>query len=245
MKKLYKIAIALFLFIPYTSFAAIAFDTEANYTACVTGTSCTYSFTVTGSNTFLFCNSTSYATNPGAVTMTYGGVSMTQIGSTQNVVSDYSYAFYLVNPATGANNLVNTTGTSLTNGFYTHCESYTGVGGTDGTNQSTGTSVTTKACTVTTTFDNNEWLIGGVSSYFGRGYTAGASTIVRGGDSQGWVGDSNGTVAVGSNTLTFNTASADNDGIDCIAIKQSVDPAIISPMILIKQTTLKGSVILR
>lgn len=57
--------------------AAIAFDSGSKYTACVTGTSCTYSFTNTAGN-FLSNGSISYSTDPGAVTMTYAGAAMTQ-----------------------------------------------------------------------------------------------------------------------------------------------------------------------
>lgn len=190
----------------------IAFDSSNKYTACVSGTSCTYSFTNTAGN-FIVNSSTSYTTDPGVTTMTYAGSSMTQIGSNQTLLATYQYVFYKAAAATGANNIVTTTTNSLTNGFYDHVLSYSGTHSTSpvaNSIQSTVSATTSWSITPTITTTATSWAVALTASNLGRTHSAGANTIQRDGDSQGWLFDSNGIASSSPWTLNFTSASADN-----------------------------------
>ncbi len=188
--------------------AAITFDNANSYATCGSGTSCTYSYTVTGSNTFLVCNTSSYTNSPGAVTMSYGGSGMTEIGSQQvdNTASNNFNVdtYYLKGAATGANNLVITTTNSIS-GFYAHCASYTGVDQTSPIDTSTQHITNYATCSsdntsITTTVDN-DWVVGVWGDDAGRTHTAGAGTL-RTTDSQGVIIDTGPKTPTGSATVT-------------------------------------------
>lgn len=223
MKKIFLILI--FFLLPHISFAAIAFGNAKNDLSCnaAGGTSCTFSYTTSGSNIALICNMVSYGSNPGASTMTYAGASMTQIGSNQNFGGTvYEFAFYIINAASGVNNVVTNTTNNISNGFAFHCASYTGVGGTDGTTQHTSSTVTTDSVTLTSTIIN-DWLIGTLSSGSGRTWNAGANTTNRTFDSQGGIYDSNSDLSIGSHTINMIIAAgSDNTGIDGIYFTPSI-----------------------
>lgn len=167
---------------PKIAEAAVAQDSAAAYTACVTGTSCTYSFTNTAGTTVVNA-SISYSTTPGTVTMTYAGSSMTQAGTTQTLTdsgySTYQYVFYTTaTAATGANNIVTNTTTSLTNGFYDHVTSFSGTNASspvESVTQSTTGNIGNKSITVTPTTDNT-MIYWAVASHYSRVYTAGSNT---------------------------------------------------------------------
>ena len=169
---------------------AIAFDSSNKYTACVTGTSCTYSFTNTAGD-FVSNASQGYTTNPGVTSMTYGGAAMTQAGTNQHeAVGDaYSYTFYKASAATGANNLTTTTTNSLTNGFYDHAVSYSGTHASTpvaNVTQATTGNVGNGSIAVTITTTASSWAVwSGLGSGRGRTYTAGANTTLRSSASDG------------------------------------------------------------
>lgn len=171
---------------------AIAFDSGNKYTACVTGTSCTYSFTNTAGNTVIN-GSISYGTNPGATSMTYAGSAMTQAGSTNYESGQvvYSYTFYKASASTGTNNLVTTTTNSLTNGFYDHAVSYSGTHSSApiaNITQNTTGNVGNKSMSITISDTSNSWAVWcGLGSSRGRPYTAGSNTTMRSGASDGQV----------------------------------------------------------
>ena len=187
-----------------TAEAAIAHNAsdEAKYTACVTGTSCTYSFTNNSGN-LVIADTTDFGNppvNPGATTMTYGGNAMTSMsGGTAQFGTQppgaYHETFYLVNAPTGANNLVITTTGSMTNGFYAHAISYSGAGSIRNiTTQTTG-NIGSDSCSVTIGDTTNSWAGWfGITGIAGRTYSAGANTTNRAGadDSQTHVYDSGG-----------------------------------------------------
>lgn len=219
--------------------AAIAFDSGNKYTACVTGTSCTYSFTNTAGN-FLANGSISYTTNPGTVTMTYAGAAMTQAGTTQTTGGAYSYVFYKANPATGANNIVTTTTNSLTNGFYDHVSSYSG---TDTTTpvanvvQETTGDVGNDSLAVTITTTSSSWALWWLGSVYGRTYSAGANTTERTGVADTQVGyfDSGGIASASPWTLNAVIDAATepkiNTGFELKAA--AVAPAVDASYIII------------
>lgn len=179
---------------------AIAFDSANKYTACVTGTSCTYSFNNVAGN-FVGNASISYDTNPGAVSMTYAGEAMTQIGSNQATTTQvtYCYTFYKESAATGTNNLTTTTTNSLGNGFYDHAVSYSGTHASapvaNATQHVDNSNDTSDSVVVTISDTTNSWAVWlGMGDSAGRTSTAGANTVKVTGasDGQTHVFDSNG-----------------------------------------------------
>lgn len=202
--------IGIFIF-PNSVFAAIAFDNALNLGSSTTGTTLTVSFTVgSGSNRILFVGAV--GNNTGSATdditgATYNGVAMTLIDKTFVAADRYRYLFYLINPASGANNVVITSSTS--DGFKAgSVASYTGASQTgqpdaNGKNQDTNNTLTTTATVVA----SNSWTImaGGVG-----GGTAVASTGSTLRDTATNIGmfDSNGIVSTGSHSMTIITSDS-------------------------------------
>ncbi len=178
---------------------AIAYDSGNKYTACVTGTTCTYSFNNVAGD-FVGNASIGWSTNPGAVSMTYAGASMTQAGSTlhEATADAYAYTFYKASAATGTNNLTTTTTNSLTGGFYDHAISYSGTHASApvaNVTQATTGNIGNTSIAVTIGDTTNSWAVWlGLGGGRGRVYTAGANTTLRSAstDAQAFIFDSNG-----------------------------------------------------
>lgn len=102
---------------------AIAFHARSiqNFTGATT--THTLSHTVTGSDPFLCARYLSYE-NPGTVTATWNGDSMTQVGSTQTDSGAYQAVFYIAAPDTGTRRVDPTSNSSDGNLIVV---SYTGV----------------------------------------------------------------------------------------------------------------------
>ena len=213
-----------------TAEAAIAPDNAVSYSTCTTGTSCTYAYTVTGANTLLVCNTSSYNVTPGAVTMSYAGSAMTEIGHQQADASagnNYTVdTFYLAPTATGTNNLVITTTNSMSAGFFAHCASYSGVDQATPIEASTQHITNYASCSsdniTLTTLTDNDWLVGIWGDDAGRTHTAGAGTL-RTSDGQGAIIDTGPISPAGSATVT-NVPSA---GTGCPGTGVAITPKIV------------------
>lgn len=160
MKKLFATILGIALLLsPLTVFGAIALDNSTTG-ALGSGTSQTLSYTTAGSNRILAV----YTFKQGGVTctgVTYAGVAMTRIGTTQNVGSEVEDLWLLVNPASGTNNIIASfSGIGATSGIT--AVSFTGASQTgqpDSVNQNITTSVTSASLTLTT-IANNSWIVG-------------------------------------------------------------------------------------
>lgn len=214
-----------------TAYAAIVYDNAASYTACVTGTSCTYSYTVSGTDSLLVCMNSNYGTLPGATTMSYGGATMTPIGSQQidtSAGNNYSVdTFYLKGATAGVNNLVISTTNSMTNGFYAHCSSYSGVDQftpieTNNQHAVGYNSCVTDTASVTTTTDN-DWIIGIWGDDAGRVHTAGTGTL-RTTDGQGVIIDKGPITPPGTATVQ----NVNNAGTGCTVTAIAIRPRTLS-----------------
>jgi len=177
---------------------AIALDTSVQGPQG-TDTSWTWSHTCTGDDRFLVVFAHQVSNLTGA---TYNGVAMTATSVTGDVKM-----FWIVNPASGANDIV-VSGSSAYSRFCS--ASYTGVDQDSPINVQGGTSpgtVSTITGTLTTTIEDC-WILMGMR---GNGtITAGTNTTLRqkpGGDSQEAYGDSNAARASGSNSCQFNGTS--------------------------------------
>jgi len=135
---------------------SIAYDTSS--ASAYSPSEATWSHTCTGSNRLLVAGI--YATNDTLTGVTYAGVSMTFINKVNATGTQFIYLYYLLNPTSGANNLVTSSGGTLLG--YGQASSYTGAKQSaqpDTSNTAVSASTTSLTCSVTTVADNC-WLIG-------------------------------------------------------------------------------------
>lgn len=209
---------------------AIAFDSAAS--SGVYSTSTTYSHTTSGSDRLLILGVTIGTGVSISGTPTYAGVSMTQIGTMQSgagTVFDKTYFYYLIAPATGANDVV--VNASSTAYIYPCTASYTGVDQTNpinvsGQNTTSGTTITQS---VTTTADN-AWLVGYCVACTSNTLVEGANTTLRVSNGPNWseIGDSNGPkTPTGSYALNWS-GSSDNRVIFVSALKPASSSSTVN-----------------
>ncbi len=204
---------------------ALAFDAASAVENQSAGTTATLSHTTSGSNRILIvaCHQTSVGAN--SVTgVTYNGVSMTKIGATVTIQASNAYMtlWYLVAPATGANNIVVTKGsgdnTSVAAVSYTGAKQ-TGQPEVNGTDTGSGTAPT-RAMTPST---NNAMLLMAVGGD-GTGGTATESTnwTRRANNyTKGSIGEKLvATPASTTQTVTFNASQ--NWGVIQISLAENV-----------------------
>lgn len=192
---------------------AIAFDATSSSTFTSTNSK-TVSHTCTGANGYLIA----FVMREGGVTVssiTYGGVAMSLISSV-NLGADANkgcYAYGLVNPASGANNISVTFSGTAYNGI--QGVSYSGVNQTSPVEVSTTANPVGVRNTLSATLSvgvANTWLV--AWARFDNGGTLSGTndtTTIRNNTTDGGnvVVDSNGTVATGTRTVG---AAAGNNG---------------------------------
>jgi len=172
----------------------------------------TFSHTCTGTNLILIVGV--YDGFNG--TLDYNGVSMTQLGTWQNNTG----LFYLINPATGTHTVTLTTSNSGTT-FRMVAASYTGVKQTGFPDSSaTGNSTSNPVTPTTTVVASNCWVVGVVNGSGSGHYTSNKTDRREGFASSAGAGsislilsDTNGTVATGSQGITFSGATGDRQFI--------------------------------
>ena len=186
---------------------AIALDTSTDG-GNVSATSLTYSHTCTGSNLVLFV-SVIYGTADNVTGVTYNGVAMTQLGKQQRPGgSRFTYLYGLVNPTTGANNVViSNSASDFTEGASV---SYTGVKQSGLPDAFVGQNYTAQTVYSTniTTIADDCWLTG---LGYGGTVSAGTNATLRQTMSFGSEAlfDSNSSVGTaGSKTINVNTTSS-------------------------------------
>lgn len=188
---------------------AIAFDATAHGDA--TATSLTFSHTCTGSNRILWVGVRQGSNSDFVTGITYNSVSMT-LAVKKNAVAGtmWEYLYYLVNPATGANNVVVSASSSVR--LTGVSASYTGANQTGqpdatGSNAATGTSITTSVTVV-----NPSWTISFAGNDGALAMT-GSTGVGAVRDNGSWVsnlvslGDSNATVSTGSQSMIWTSSS--------------------------------------
>lgn len=158
---------------------AIAFDATTTSSLGSAVTSITFSHTCTGSNRILFvCTANNGGANVTGVT--YNGVAMTNIwGALSNGAPSKSYLWYLIAPATGANNVVVSLSASVS--VIAKVVSYTWASQTwqPDSNSSNWPTTTTSFTASTTTVADNSWLIMCGMGRNANAITAGANTTIR------------------------------------------------------------------
>lgn len=204
---------------------AIARDaTSKGRTPNATDNTLTVSHTCTGSNLILFVFPTSNAVAQDITGITYNTVAMTQLSvspkgyNTLATPINFIQGFYLINPSTGANNIVATRSNGATK-FSLGAASYTGVSQTGFPDAivASGEDPTATDCISTLTVGTtNAWTVLGTASQ--RTTTAGVGSSANLADDGtldgGYIYDSNSALGTGSYTmhLTINggVASAGN-----------------------------------
>lgn len=217
---------------------AIAYDNSSEG-AVGASTTLTYSHTCTGSNTFLKVDFRINGASGSVSSVTYAGVSMTQLA---NVSANGVYTYYLINPATGANNVVITT--SGSGEITSYSASYTGVKQTspiDSQNTVGSGSVSdTTVVVATTVVASNCWLLGfgAFTNSFGSATISSNRTDRQAGNHGGYAtgvnatSDSNGTVATGSQSTTW-TIAGDSGNKTQAAIVFSILPYVPQTVTLV------------
>lgn len=183
---------------------AIAFDAVGGGTT--TGTSLTYSHTCTGSDRILWVIAYDrIAATTGITGITYNGVAMTQTSNgSQQVPGDRAIStWYLVNPASGANNVV----ISLASSFIAaNSVSYTGAKQSaqpDAVSKGTDTATTQTTGTLTTVA-NNCWTVFGVKA-LGATPAAGSGCTQRASANGMYIFDSNAPITPAGSTSMVST----------------------------------------
>lgn len=209
---------------------AIAYDAVASGSSA-SASNVTWSHTCTGTQRFLYVFVFAGAGTP---TVTYNGVSMTQRDGPLNS----GYSFYLANPASGANTVSISAGSSLLGGVSL---SYTGVDQVTPVDASNFNSANTTAASlsITSTVDNCWFVCGGTTP--STSATAGANTTLR--SNPAFAGgtpvamhteDSNGPrTPAGALTLNLNTSNASNTMMFGMMIRPHTASAVVSRISLL------------
>jgi hypothetical protein len=187
---------------------AIAYDT-VTHSGFSSASSFSFSHTTSGSDRLLIVHV--YDGNDRVTNVTYNGVGLTLVEDllmTGAAAGQYIQLWYLLNPASGTNNVTITGSASMS--LYASAVSYTGVEQTGQPDASTkqAASPNTSLTTTVTTTDDNCWLMG--YAYRGTTISAGAGTTLRGGSVAGIleVIDSNGAkTPAGSHSLITTSSS--------------------------------------
>jgi len=185
------------------------------------GTSHTFSHTCTGSNLILFVSIGTNSSSDLITGVTYNGVAMTLVDKQQGTSTNYAYLYYLINPTTGAHNVVISASSSTT--IYSDSVSYTGVRQSaqpDSKNKGTETGATFTLST--TVVSSNCWLVSNAIDFDGASAGAGTTLRVQSGASN--VGDSNAVVGTGSQSMAWNVSATTNPTSGVIA---SFAPSIV------------------
>lgn len=198
---------------------ALAFDGAAAGSSAA-ATQITYSHTNNGN---ILVVGASTESNGVVGTVTYNGVSMTPAGTATNNSSEKAYLFYLLNPTSGANNVVVSVSASV--GIRSCSVSYTGAqqsGQPDATSMGSIAAGTTISGTLTTVA-NNDWIIGYSNSSTGGSPTASTGVTSRANTDTSRIGDSNGAITpAGAGTMTFTNGASADMNLVMMAISPSV-----------------------
>ena len=163
----------------------------------------------------------------GTMSVTYNGTSLTSIANVEDTSGFFKlHFFYLLNPATGTNNLVATRGTN-SGDFYLFGATYTGIkqtGQPDASTTNAQTSGTTQTTSLTT-IANNSWSILFTSADSG-GLAASTNSTLRGSILNGFSGlfDSNSAITPAG---SFSMSTTMNSGLRT-AIMVSFSPSASS-----------------
>jgi hypothetical protein len=206
---------------------AITFDSATNSSGVTTGGSVAH--TCTGSKGILFVGVVGNTLTNSISGLTYAGVAMTLADTGVHYVGGGQYVtlWYLVNPASGNNNVILTAASGI---YDLDIVSYAGAAQTgqpdNHTNSTTGVSSTTFGTTLTTNADNC-WAVLIVTTDHGTVITTASATLRTNSSSNVGIYDNNGPVTpAGSLTMTAQTGTAGGWG----TVMASFSPFVAAPV---------------
>lgn len=201
---------------------AIAEDTKSGVRVANPVSSDTFSYTCSGTDRFLVVHCLSNNGSNPITGVTYAGVAMTKVGSTQRSGESFTTDTYVLkNPATGANNIVITASGSVA--IVSDVISYTGVSQTFTPNVAStiGGASTTISHSITVG-QANSWIFAGTRTG-GAAPNATGTNYVRKVSNAGngvHIGDTNTTVTTGSKTVSVGIASSSTWGVLLMEIEE-------------------------
>lgn len=208
---------------------AIAFD-ALGAGSILPGTQITFAHTCTGSNRLLLVGVMESGAATGTISsVTYAGSTMTLFGTVANAGGNLKeWAYYLVNPNTGANNVV--VSVSSASDFYrTISASYTGAKQSGQPDNNSGGSVNagTSLTTSLTPVADLCWNISLIASDNTKSLVAstGVNSVRGNSGSAFYVGDENGSLTPPSSYSMIWTGTT---GQNLAAIQTSISPFIVS-----------------
>lgn len=197
---------------------AIAYDASSSVYNSSASTSHTLSHTCTGSNRVLVVGTRTYDAN--AITgVTYNGVSMTEVGSNVALGSDAFRRWILVNPASGANDIVASLSSSRRIEIY--AVSFTGAKQSAQPDASaTATGSSTSATGSVTTVADNSWVVAFAESNGASGAWSSSTncTVVQSITDRGAAGYGGPKTPAGSFTQAIAIASTGGWGFAQVSI---------------------------
>ncbi len=200
--------------IPYLF--AIARDTSASANPGTVATGSTFkSFTVTGSNPFIFTIFHDNTDNTDAITSaTYNAASMTQGQKTDLSAGSWAYMYYRLNPSTGTNSLVLNFSNSPRS-YIGFVGSYSGVSGTglDNTNFTTDANCSTATHSITPVATGC-WAVVGEANVDANPAAGTGSNVFGTPAQQTGIFDSNGTITAGNAySMTITVSGGSRNGM--------------------------------
>lgn len=171
-------------------------------------TSHTQAHTCSGSNRVLAVNVIGSADSDLITGCTYAGVAMTLVNKVKTGAGRWNYAFLLLNPASGTNNIV--ASASASTYIEINAASYSGLaqaGQPEATASNDTTGARSSVSVAVTTLTDNAWVVGFALTQGGSA-SAGSGTTLRNSALVGAIVDSGGAVTpAGSKTLTVNATA--------------------------------------
>lgn len=217
MKKLLlTFGLLVAIFAPHHAFAAVAIDTQSfQHPGTIGATSHSLSYTPGATASLLLITINIGQAGETISSVTWNGAAMSLISTFSCTNEGVSPTYGIVSPATGAHTLVVTYNATLTtSGIYYFITSYSGTK-TSGlpTNFSNGTggpAVSSFTTSLTTTVANS-WIYLAGQNDVGP-FTAGTGLTQRntGAGQAGITGDSNGPLAIGSNSMSASWGAGGN-----------------------------------
>lgn len=212
----------------------ILFDSYTSPSAA-TATSLTFAHTCSGNSRILFVMGSDKANSTTVVTgITYNGTALTQINSlvgNANLNDRAISLWYLVNPSSGANNVIVSASESVSLRF--SAISYSGVrmiNQPDGSDTSTGDTVGSISTDITTTADNCWMLMFGKDQAGTNTYTSSTGDTMRLATDAGghFVVDTNSEISpAGSNTMTVSCGNNIKVGVLAASFSPGKDITVL------------------
>ncbi|HVS25963.1 MAG TPA: DUF6701 domain-containing protein [Burkholderiales bacterium] len=236
--------VVLILGLPAVAGAAVAFDAAASTSSAASSTTFSWTHTASGANRVVIVG-VSYISPSATATATYGGTSMTLVGSQFTAADSRMAMFSLVNPPTGAQTVTVTLTAAPTQGFVGGSVSFTGANQTTPTGTFVSAIGTTSPASLTVTSATGELVIDTLQCDNGCvSITPGGSQTQRWNLNAGAGGNfGGGSTAAGAATVTTTwTFTSDNWAYGAVSVKAAVGATTIGGFNAYETSTAAGAI---